>query len=213
MAKFFLPLILLTLIAWVIVGVQQEYGDISFYDERSSDSITVQPNYTDSLSLEKYYNYQLNIAGNLHFLLPTAMISTTELTNESDAYMQFYRDDPKLNFIVYKDNFSSDVDAYNYSLDKYISATINGSKEKSTYFNMEDSVNVNLTTGQKATLVSFTRTKTYDDGTENIRHITFLATSDEDNLYMLYFYCDTADYKQNLKDIHNVFTSTSIVRY
>lgn len=213
MAKFFLPLIILALIAWVIVGVQQEYCDISFYDERSSDSITVLPNYSDSLSLEKYYNFQLNIGGNLKFLLPSSMIVTTALTNESDAYLQYYRDNPALNFILYKDNFSSDTGAYNFSLNKYISATISGSREKSTYFNMEDSLDVNLPTGQKATLVSFTRTKTYDDGTENIRHITFLATSDKDNLYMLYFYCDTANYKYNIEDIHKVFTSTSIVKY
>ena len=213
MARFFLPLIILTLIAWVIVGVQQEYSDLSFNEKQNNDSTYIEPNYTDSLSLEKYYGFQLNIGGNLNFLLPTTMIATTELTNESDAYLQFYKENPTLNFILYKDVFSTDSNAYNYSLDKYISATISGSKEKAIQFEMEDSLVFNLPTGQNAVMVSFMRTKSYDDGSVNTRKITFLATADNENLYMLYFYCDTADYYKNLDVIHKIYTSTAIVKY
>lgn len=213
MAKFFLPLILLTLIAWIIVGVQQEYGDLSFNINSDSSSIKIQPNYSDSLSLEKYFGFQLNVGGNLNFLLPSSMIATTELTNESDAYLQYYRNYPPLNFIFYKDSFSSNPSAFNYSLDKYVSATIYGSREKSFFFKMDDSLVFNLPTGEKAILVSFKRSKIFDDTTVNTRSIAFLATSDEDNLYMLYFYCDTTDYNSNLEDIYKVFTSASIVKY
>lgn len=213
MAKFFLPLILLTLIAWIIVGVQQENGDLNFDVNQDSVSINIQPNYADSLSLDKYYGFQLNIAGNLNFLLPSSMIATTELTNESDAYMQYYREYSPLNFIVYKDAFSSDLGAYNYSLDNYVNATIFGSKEKSFFFKMNDSLVFNLSTGEKAILVSFKRSKMLDDASVNTRSFAFLATSDEENLYMLYFYCDTTDYNSNLQDIYKVFTSASIVKY
>lgn len=213
MAKFFLPLIILTLIAWIIVGVWQEYGDLSFDVNQDLVLINIQPNYYDSLSLDKYSGFQLNIGGNLNFLLPSSMIATTELTNESDAYMQYYRDFPPLNFILYKDFFSSDSNAYNYSLDNYVYAAIAVSKEKAFFFKMDDSLFFNLPTGEKAILVSFKRSKIFDDASINTRSIAFLATHDKENLYMLYFYCDTDYYKSNLEDIHKVFTSTSIIKY
>lgn len=213
MTKFFLPLILLTLIAWIIVGVQQEYGDLNFDVNQDSVSINIQPNYSDSLSLDKYYGFQLYSEGNLNFLLPSSMIATTELTNESDAHRQFYRNYPPLNFVLYKDSFSTDPNSYNYSLDNYVAAAINVSRKKSLFFKMDDSLVFNLSTGEKAILVSFKRAKMLDDASVNTRSIAFLATSDEENLYMLYFYCDTTDYNSNLQDIYKVFTSASIIKY
>lgn len=216
MAKFFLPLIILTIVAWLIIGLQQEYNDYNKdNDKEYKDSIysANKPSYSDSLLLDKYSDYQLMVAVNLHFLLPVSMQTSYDLTNESDAYLQFYRSQPELSCIVYKDELSSDTSAYNYSLKNYIRSTINGSRNVAVKFNMEDSVAFNLPTGEEAVFVTFSRTKLLDDGSENNRVITFLSTKDNNNLYMIYFYCDTATYKANLDDIRNVYTSTAIVKY
>lgn len=188
MAKFFLPLILLTLIVWIIVGVQQEYGDLNFDVNQDSASINIQPNYSESLSLDKYSGFQLNIGGYLNFLLPSSTIATTELTNESDAYFQNYRNFLPLSFVLYKNRFSTDPNSYNYSFDNYVAATINESRKESLFLKMDDSLVFNLSTGEKAILVSFKRTKLYDDATMNKRSIAFLSISDEENLYICFIF-------------------------
>ncbi len=214
MTKFFLPLIILCIVGWLIVGLQQEYNVYNKVSEyKDSVMAASRPSYPDSLGLEKYAGYQLMVAGNLNFLIPLSLQTSYDLTSESDAYLQYYRPQPDLSCIIYKDEFSTDTAEYNYSLVNYVRSTISGSREKAVKFNMEDSVAFNLPTGEEAVFVSFNRTKLLDDGSENTRAITFLATKDDYNLYMIYFYCDTANYKANLEDIHKIYTSTAIVKY
>lgn len=210
MAKFFLPLIILCLTGWLIVGLMQES---EFYDEGSEQKYSVQEtsqsSYNDSIELNKYANHQLTVsAGNLVFLIPRSFQVTNQLTNESDAYLQYYRTNPDLGCIIYKDRFSINPTDYNYSLSNYIEATINVSRKNAVRFNMIDSIASNLRTDEEAVIVSFNRTRILDDGSENTRAVTFLATQDDSNLYMIYFYCDSANYNANLEDISNIYAST-----
>ncbi|NSW44299.1 MAG: hypothetical protein HPY79_00500 [Bacteroidales bacterium] len=212
MAKFFLPLILLLLTAWIIVGVQQEYEKNSLYNPVTYDSlikIAQSEYYIDSLKLEKYKDFKLITYKGIAYLIPNSFYESS-LTTEEDAIFQFERYLPPLKFILYSDLKSTDSTAYNFSLDNYIVSTINANKNNASWFKMEDSLVFNLGTGQKAVMTSYIRTKTYEDGTSNTLHISFLATADTASLYMLFFYCDTADYSKNIEDIHKIYTSTGI---
>jgi len=212
MAKFFLPLIILLLIAWIIVGVQQEYEKNNLNNPVAYDSlikIAQSEYYKDSLRLEKYKDFKLITYNGMAYLMPKSFYEST-LTTEEDAIFQFERYLPPLKFILYSDLKSTDSTAYNFSLDNYIVSTINASRYNTTWFKMEDSLVFNLGTGQKAVITSYIRTKTYEDGTSNTLHFSFLATADTSSLYMLYFYCDPADYSKNIEDIHKIYTSTGI---
>jgi len=212
MAKFFLPLIILTLIAWIIVGVQQEYEKNNFNNPVAYDSllkIAQTEYYTDSLQLEKYNDCKLVTYKGIAFLMPNTFY-ITHLTTEEDAIFQYESYLPPVKFILYSDLKTTDSTAYNFSLDNYVVSTINASKNNALWFKMEDSLIFNLGTKQKAVLTSYVRTKTYEDGTSNTLHFTFLATEDSTNLYMLFFYCDTADYSTSLENIHKIYTSTGI---
>ncbi len=204
MVRFFFPLILVLLIAWLVVGIQNEKEK---YNDNPEDSLN---NFVDSMLKDVYMNNMFNkiTEGPISFLLPYDFYSRTDITNESDAILQYSNILGNMFFILYSDPIASDSLAYNYSVENYARSTLDVSR-KYSFVEVLDSAETELLSKQRAIKVSFLRIFTDSIGSMDTVQVSFITMGNNQRLFMLYWYARPATfslYQQKIDTIiRNIF--------
>jgi hypothetical protein len=183
MAKFFVPVIFLLTIAWLIVGLQNEF--------ESPENNTLN---TDSVT----QNYMEKIVDNISFRVPNQFSITTVLSYGSDAILQLYRTNPFIGLIVYSDIISNDSTAFNYSVKNYIQSEINALNPGT----MLDSTRIELNNGATGVLIKCNYIVNNDTYVAN-----FLTFENNRKLYMFFVYYHQEDEENCKSTVDSILNS------
>ncbi len=208
MTKFFLPLILILFIAWLVIGLQQEKQKriVEHIDE-----IQESHKFYDSLlNTERFKDFKLIAQDEIFFLIPNSFNERYDLSYEYNAVLQFSEENFNYYFVLYKDSFSSDSLAFNYSRDTYATSTLNASRKIAEVVVL-DSVYNYFVNGVDAFKVDFLFIRTLQNTIKDSLNVSFLSLQNNKDVYMLYFYCRPAYFEQYKTTINNIIQSVKLL--
>lgn len=205
MVKFFLPLTFVLIIAWLIVGLEQErQKNIKEIDFKIENVLTL---YDSLLSTDTYKDYELINNDDLYFLMPKTYYKRSDLTNEPNAIMQFSDSTSDFFMVLYKDTRTLDSLAFNYSKKTYAISTILGARQQGEVVVMDSSDYNNI----NALKVSFRLIRTLKDFNKDTFYISFLSFENQKDVYMLYFYSKFDFFEPKRTEVDNIMSSINLL--
>ena len=205
MTKFFLRLILILIIAWLVVGLEQERKK-RFVEETEN----IQMFYDSLLNIENFKDYKLITYDDIYFLLPNSYYDRYDLTNESNAVLQYCNKDSNLFFVLYKNPLTSDSLAYNFSRDTYALSTLAGTRNIGEVIVIDSIYDYNVN-NINAFKVEYMFIRTLNDATKDTFNISFLSLQNSKDVYMLYFYSRPVAFEQNKTVMNEIMKSVTLL--
>ncbi|MCX7862420.1 MAG: hypothetical protein N2449_05435 [Bacteroidales bacterium] len=209
MTRFFLPLILILIIAWLVVGLQQEREKIMNNDKDSIEKINLlmDARFDSLLSTSTYNKYVRFSKNGIHFLYPQNYFERFDLTSEADAIFQFSDSSNSIYGVLYSDPIIDDASMYNYSKETYCASTITGSRSLGQVTILDSSI-YRIFPNVNAIKIRYLLEKNSESGQNDSIMISFVSMQNNKNLYMLYFYAHPLNFKE--KEIEDIFSSIAL---
>ncbi len=214
MSRFFFLLILILIIAWLVVGLQQEKEKVN-EENLSKDESVIKIVFYDTwydslLQMPAYNNYVKVSKAGIRFLLPNDFTECSDLTDRSDAIYQFYSNNRSLYGVVNAIPLTKDSSESNFSKEIYCAKSLLIYRLSSN-ITMYDSSLVDvfpIFSGIKVHFLSENNTSTSDK--DSLEWLVFFMENNK-NLYILNLFARPKNFEENKSDIENIFNSVALV--
>jgi len=211
MAKFFLPLILILFIAWLIVGLNQEYNNSS--KEEKTDTLSeVYSNsfieaYYDSLTkTHTYNNFKLINYKGINFLIPDSLQENYELASKYQANKFFSNGSISYSAVLYSDLLSMNSNDISFSKENYAIATIEDIKTNGV-LKIIDSTLIYTRNNVPAIKMEFLKSYINEDGQNDSLYLSFVSLANNKRVYMIIIYGDPVICQTNKSVTEKIYNS------